>query len=191
MTNTNIPVKKELFYRNKKATSCVTSVYTSQITLTDHLLQALQTPWTQAVSTQNDTVQQTDSKHDSKQPETNTQMFFSGDKWSDRWSGRCSAWVKCQPPRALICPTFSDADQLMYSTVTLATWKDNAVSMSHAAMEGTRDKNITVAHLNMFRRSRTHFHRRTGITRIEDTDRDWMVMAGCGRLTQKHPSCIY
>lgn len=51
MTNTNIPVKKKkFFYRNKKATSCVTSVYTSQmqhqIILTDHLLQALQTPWT-------------------------------------------------------------------------------------------------------------------------------------------------
>lgn len=38
--------------------------------------------------------------------------------------------VRGQTPRALICPTFSDADQLMNSTVTLATWKDNAVSMS-------------------------------------------------------------
>lgn len=58
--------------------------------------------------------------------------------------------VKGQPPRVLICHTFSDADQLMYSTVTFATWKDNAVSMSHTVMEETRDRtNIMGTHLNM------------------------------------------
>lgn len=51
---------------------------------------------------------------------------------------------------ALICPTFSDADQLMYSTVTLPTWKDNAVSMSHSMMEGAKDKTkIMDTHSNM------------------------------------------
>lgn len=57
MTNTNIPVKKKnSFIEIKKATSCVTSVYTSQmqhqIILTDHLLQALQTPWTSSEHTE-------------------------------------------------------------------------------------------------------------------------------------------
>lgn len=51
---------------------------------------------------------------------------------------------------SLICPTFSDADQLMYSTVTLSTWKHNAVSMSHTVMAGTRDRtDIMEAHSNM------------------------------------------
>lgn len=52
----------------------------------------------------------------------------------DRGSGR----VPGRPPGALICPTFSDADQLMYSAVSFATWKDNAVYMSHTAMEETK-----------------------------------------------------
>lgn len=58
-------------------------------------------------------------------------------------AGGAVGGVGGQTLRALTCPTFSDADQLMYSTVTLATWKDNAVSMSHAVMEGTRDKTET------------------------------------------------
>lgn len=55
------------------------------------------------------------------------------------WEVRCQ--VKGQPPRVLIGPTFSDADQLMYSTVTLATWKDNAVLMSRSVMEANERQN--------------------------------------------------
>ncbi|CAB1453469.1 unnamed protein product [Pleuronectes platessa] len=55
--------------------------------------------------------------------------------------------VKVQPRRALIRPTFSDADQLMHSTVTLATWKDNAVSMSRAVVEGTTHNTNTWKHM--------------------------------------------
>lgn len=41
----------------------------------------------------------------------------------------------------------------MYSTITLATWKDNAVSMSHTVMEGATDKtDIMETHLNMLDR---------------------------------------
>ncbi len=47
----------------------------------------------------------------------------------------------------LICPTFSDAYQLMHSTVTLATWKDNAVSMSHTLMEGAQDTQTSWKHI--------------------------------------------
>lgn len=65
------------------------------------------------------------------------------------WEVQCG--VKGQPPRALICPTFSDADQLMYSTVTLATWKDNAVSMSHTVMEGTKHHGYTLKYVDTFR----------------------------------------
>lgn len=75
--------------------------------------------------------------------------------------GRKVGWVrgvqggagsKVNPsPRALIWPpTFSDADQLMNSTVTLATWKDNAVSMSHVVMEGNARGEETKRHRDTF-----------------------------------------
>lgn len=73
------------------------------------------------------------------------------------WGAQGGAGSKVNPsPSALIWPpTFSDADQLMNSTVTLATWKDNAVSMSHVVMEGNARGEETNAVETRLHRTRT------------------------------------
>lgn len=100
---------------------------------------------------------------------------------------RGGAGSKVNPsPRALIWPpTFSDADQLMNSTVTLATWKDNAVSMSHVVMEGNARGEETNAMETRLHRTRTR--RRTNGRGRHTYRRRWQTLHGTvsGRSAQK------